>query len=83
MDNSNEFFICKLVSSHLLITGVELKPCLLCIFKKIRSICKLSNKKYKLDEEIEFEVEDGLELSINDAIRGYVNWIEFCTDFLY
>lgn len=56
------------LSSRLLIIEVELKPCLLCVFEKVKSIFKLGNKKSKVYVETKFEIEDGLELSTGNAI---------------
>lgn len=68
MDNGNEFFVFEQLSNQLLITKIKLKPRSFWVFENIESICKLRNKKNKIDVKIKFEVEDELDFSTDDTI---------------
>lgn len=49
-----------------------MKFCLFCVFERVGLICKLGNKRGKIDMKIEFEVKDKLEPFIGDII-GAIN----------
>ena len=70
LDNGNWSFVFEPLSSRLLITEVELKPCPLRALEKVGAICMLGDKRGEVDMGIVFEVEDGLEPSTGNAKRA-------------